>query len=87
MTSDLRERWRVRIDSGTLESTTVPANTVMSMPTCDSVTARSAAISGRSPVGRNSLVTEVKMSAASTISPTHGKGRTPVPASVTRMVR
>jgi hypothetical protein len=68
----LRENRRVSADSGAVETTTVPANSVMSRPTRDSLTFSSSAMSGSRPVGRNSLVTEVKIAAAITIRATQG---------------
>ena len=69
----LREKLRVSAASGVVESTTVPANTVTRKPTCEAETWSPAAMSGRRPVGRNSLVTDTKMAQASTSRPTQGK--------------
>jgi hypothetical protein len=75
ITSRLREKRRVSEANGAALTTTVPAKRLMSNPTCASVTLSSAAISGSRPVGRNSLVTDVKMRAESMNSPVQGNGR------------
>ena len=51
------------------------AKIVTSRPTCDGLTSRSRAMSGSSPVGRNSLVTSTKIAAARVSRPTQGKAR------------
>ncbi len=56
--SDLREKRAVSDVSGAVVSTTVTAKIVTSRPMRDSETPSSAAMSGSSPVGRNSLVTD-----------------------------
>jgi hypothetical protein len=68
----LREYVRVSAASGVVASTTVPAKTVTSNPAVERLTSSSVAISGRRPVGRNSLVTETKMAPARVSSPIHG---------------
>src|SRR3954454_19752807 len=76
-TSRWRDIRRVSVASGVVATTTVPANTVTSRPVVATLTPRPDAMSGSSPVGRNSLVTETKIAPARVSRPTHGKdGRT-----------
>src|SRR5690554_6886002 len=70
----LREYLRVRAASGVVAMTTVPAKTVTRRPAVEMLTPSSLAMSGRSPVGRNSLVTETKMAPASVSRPIQGNG-------------
>ena len=64
----------VSAESGTVRMTTVVANTVTSRPMSGSLTPRSRLMSGSSPVGIISIVTERNTAAASTSRPTQGKG-------------
>ena len=58
--------------SGVLVTTTVKAKTVTRRPICASLTPSDALMSGSSPVGIISLVTERKTAPASAMSPTQG---------------
>src|SRR5215207_8551752 len=60
--------------SGTVNTTTVAANTVTSRPMRGSPTWSSLLMSGRRPVGIISIVTERNTAAASTTRPSQGNG-------------
>jgi len=81
--SHLRETRRVSAVSGTVVTMTVPAKTLTRSPTCDSDTCRPPAMSGSSPVGRNSLVLLTKTAPAITRSRSSGK-RVEVCCSISR---
>src|ERR687898_3491117 len=75
MTMRVRRGTRLVSDaSGTVNTTTVAANTVTRRPMSGSPTCSSLLMSGRRPVGIISIVTERNTAAARTRRPSQGKG-------------